>query len=48
MLCWGLCLFGVFVCRGENSMILWINGDWIMGQGVLCVKCNLVLGEVLW
>lgn len=29
-------------------MILWINGDWIMGQGVLCVRCNLVLGEVLW
>lgn len=23
--------FGAFVRRGENSMILWINGDWITG-----------------
>ncbi|EIQ75672.1 N-succinylglutamate 5-semialdehyde dehydrogenase domain protein, partial [Shigella flexneri 1235-66] len=34
--------------RGENSMTLWINGDWITGQGASRVKRNPVSGEVLW
>ena len=29
-------------------MTLWINGDWVTGQGALRVKCNPVSGEVLW
>ncbi|HFV1419655.1 TPA: hypothetical protein ACH70R_002174, partial [Escherichia coli] len=29
-------------------MTLWINGDWITGQGALRVKRNPVSGEVLW
>ncbi|MFP1591448.1 aldehyde dehydrogenase family protein [Escherichia coli] len=29
-------------------MILWINGDWITGQGASRVKRNPVSGEVLW
>ena len=29
-------------------MTLWINGDWITGQGASRVKRNPVSGEVLW
>ncbi|RIB47082.1 aldehyde dehydrogenase family protein, partial [Escherichia coli] len=29
-------------------MTLWINGDWVTGQGALRVKRNPVSGEVLW
>ena len=29
-------------------MTLWINGDWITGQGALRVRRNPVSGEVLW
>lgn len=39
---------GAPVRRGENSMTLWINGDWVTGQGALRVKRNPVSGEVLW
>lgn len=39
---------GAPVRRGENSMTLWINGDWITGQGALRVRRNPVSGEVLW
>lgn len=39
---------GAPVRRGENSMTLWINGDWITGQGASRVKRNPVSGEVLW
>lgn len=39
---------GAPVRRGENSMTLWINGDWITGRGASRVKRNPVSGEVLW
>ena len=29
-------------------MTLWINGDWVTGQGASRVKRNPVSGEVLW
>jgi len=29
-------------------MTLWINGDWVTGQGERRVKTNPVNGEVLW
>ncbi len=39
----------VRLCAEEkNSMTLWINGDWITGQGASRVKRNPVSGEVLW
>ncbi len=40
--------FCASLCRGENSMTLWINGDWVTGLGERRVKTNPVSGDVLW
>ncbi len=38
----------VRLCAEENRMTLWINGDWITGQGERRRKTNPVSAEILW